>query len=157
MAGGPSGDPGPGLKSWGTPLVIPAADFKTNGSNREAFFHTNSGFIYGEGTTVFLIAPVYLPTGATVVKLAAQVYDNSTGCAYPEVTVWLNRVGAANGTGMETMASMSTTSAQPDIQTISQATVSYPVIDTTRFTYYVGVMMCSASHELHSVVIYYEE
>jgi hypothetical protein len=144
-------------ESWGTPLVISAADFRNNGNDREAFYFSPNGYLTGEGSTVVMIAPVYLPTGATVRTVSAHVYDNSTTCAYPEVTLWLNRVGAGTGTGMETMASASTSGAQSAMRTISDSSISYPVVDTLRYTYYAAVMMCSSAHELHSVVVYYEE
>ena len=150
-------DTGPTTKSWGTPLVISAADFRNNGNDREAFYFSANGYLSGEGSTVVMIAPVYLPSGATVGTLAAHVYDNSTSCSYPEVTLWLNRVGANAGTGMETMASTGTSGAQSSMQTLSTSSISHPLVDALRYTYYVTVMMCSYSHELHSVVIYYSE
>ena len=67
------------------------------------------------------------------------------------------RVGANTGTGMQTMVSVATSSASPSMQTISESAISYPVVDTFRYTYYVTLMMCSAAHELQSVAIYYEE
>lgn len=144
-------------ESWGSPLVISAADFRTNGNDREAFYFSANGYLTGEGSTVVMIAPVYLPDGATVSTFAANVYDNSTSCSYPEVTLWLNRVGAGTGTGMETMASATTSGAQTSMRTITDSSISYPVVDTLRYTYYAAVMMCSSAHELHSVVIDYEE
>jgi hypothetical protein len=40
---------------------------------------------------------------------------------------------------------------------ISAATINHADIDNFMYTYYTMVMLCSAAHELHSVVIYYEE
>ena len=153
MAGTPAGTP----ESWSTPLVISAADFRTNGVNRELFYFSNNGYVTGEGTTVVMIAPVYLPTGSAVRALQAHVYDNSISCAYPEVTVWLNRVGANTGTGNQTLASVSSSGAHSFMQSLTSTSISYEVIDTFRYTYYAVVMLCSASHELHSVAVFYEE
>jgi hypothetical protein len=150
-------DAGPGPESWSTPLVISAADFRNNGNDREAFYFSPNGYIIGEGSIIVMIAPVYLPTGSTVRRVSAHVYDNSTSCAIPDITLWLNRVGAGTGTGMETMASAATSGAQSSMQTISTSSVSHAVVDTLRYTYYAAVMMCSAAHELHSVVIHYQE
>jgi len=55
------------------------------------------------------------------------------------------------------MASISTSGAQSTMRTISETSISHPNIDNFMYTYYTSVMMCSASHELHSVVVYYEE
>ncbi len=148
---------GSGHESWGTPLVISAADFRNNGNDREAFYFSPNGYLTGEGSIVLMIAPVYLPNDATVQTLAAHVYDNSMSCANPNITLWLNRVGAGTGTGMENMASVSTSGATSSMQTISTSSVSHPVVDNLRYTYYAAVMMCSNSHELHSVVIDYQE
>jgi hypothetical protein len=145
------------LKGWRAPLVISAADFRSNGNGREAFYFSSNGYITGEGSIILMIAPVYLPTGATVTKIEAHVYDNSASCANPEITVWLNRVGANVGTGVQTMTSVTTSNASSSMQTISESSISYPVVNTLYYTYYVAAMMCSASHELHSVAIYYEE
>jgi hypothetical protein len=104
-----------------------------------------------------MIAPVYLPNGSTVTSVQASAYDNSSSCSYPDVTVWLNRVGAGTGTGMETMASLTTSSASSYMQIIQSGSVSHATIDTLRYTYFLTVMMCSAAHELHSVIVHYEE
>jgi hypothetical protein len=146
-----------GSKSWGEPLVVSAADFRTNGNHRESFYFSPNGYMTGEGEIVTLIAPVYLPDGATVRNVTAHVYDNSSSCANPEILVWLNRVGANTGTGVQTMASMSTTGAESRMRTVSSSSIAYAEIDTFRYTYYAAVMLCSVAHELHSVVIYYEE
>lgn len=144
-------------ESWTTPLVISAADFRTNGANRESFYFSSNGYITGDGTTVVLIAPVYLPNGSTVRAATAYAYDNTNSCAYPDVTVWLNRVGANTGTGNQTMASMTTSGALSGMQDPGTTSISYAEIDTFRYTYYAVVMLCSGAHELHSVAVFYEE
>jgi hypothetical protein len=151
------GGPGGSDKSWGEPLVISAADFRTNGNSRESFYFSSNGYMTGEGDVVALIAPVYLPGGASVRNITAHVYDNSSTCSTPDILVWLTRVGANTTTGAQTMATMATSGASSSMQTISQSPVSYPNIDNFTYTYYATVMLCSAAHELHSLVVYYEE
>lgn len=144
-------------KSWSTPLVISAADFRTNGYNRESFYFSSNGYMVGEGTTVVLIAPVYLPHGSTVRGLTSYVFDNSTSCGYPEVTVWLNRVGAVAGHEMQTMASVTTSGASGQMQSPHTTSITSAEINTSLYAYYAVVMLCSSAHELHSVAIHYEE
>jgi hypothetical protein len=92
-----------------SPLVIPAAAFKSTGANPGGFFFYAGGDIEGTGSAC-LKAPVYLPDGVTVTSVNASIYDAGTG----DVVVDLRRVNITSG-ATNKMASPATVSNSPVI------------------------------------------
>jgi hypothetical protein len=95
-----------GVRGYGSPLVIPAADFRSQGDNVEDYnFYPSDGSLYEDGgTTVCMQAPVYLPDGATVTGFYGYLYDNTASAS---VDLTLYRVRNQYGTQDE-MAYVST-------------------------------------------------
>jgi hypothetical protein len=138
---------------YGSPLVIPAADFRADG-----FFPDSAHFWFNpgewEGTTATygcLMAPAYLPAGANVYQVWASVVDND---AIDNVTVILSRVDNYSGIH-DTMATIATAGITTTIQSLSAGAITYPVISYPNYSYYATTCLHSASTKLYSVRIWY--
>ena len=106
-----------------SPLVIPTADFSSDGGDPDGFFFSFAGgYINGDGSAC-LKAPAYLPKEATVTAVYASLYDNADGT----VTVNLRRVNRSTG-ATSVMAGVSTSSGSTSIQQRSDTSISYPEI-----------------------------
>jgi len=135
-----------------SPLVIPAADFSSDGSDPDGFFFSFSGgYVNGDGTAC-LKAPAYLPKGAHVTSVYASLYDNASG----NVTVNLRRVNRSTG-ATNVMAAASTSSNSTSIQNRSDTSINYPDVSYPTYAYYVTTSLYHANHRVYSVRIYYTE
>ncbi len=138
-----------------SPLVITAADFSDDGFDPDSvFFSFGGGYFAGNAANYgCLIAPAYLPAGATVTDMFVSVFDNDSARA---IAVTLRRVDNFTGTG-GTMATATTTAsgAFNGVQTISSSTITNPVIAYPDYSYYVTACLGSASIRLYSVRLYY--
>jgi hypothetical protein len=133
-----------------SPLVIPAADFSSDGDDPDGFFFNFAGgYINGDGSAC-LKAPAYLPKGATISSVYASLYDNASG----DVTVNLRRVNRSTG-ATNKMATVSTTSNSTNIQQRSDISINYPTVSYPTYAYYVTTCLSYANHRIYSVRIYY--
>jgi hypothetical protein len=137
------------LSNDGSPLVIPAAAFSSDGSDPDGFFFNFAGYLDGNGTAC-LKAPAYLPDGVTVTDLYASLYDNSTS----DIFVTLRRVDVSSGTS-DNLAEVSSTSASSSIQSRQDNTINYADVSYPLYAYYVTTCLNSVDHRLYSVRIYY--
>lgn len=138
----------------GSPLVTPAAAFVADGFDPATHFFSFGGFVRGTtGSQGYgcLVAPAYLPSGATVTHLLATVYDNDPG---RPVTIELRRVDNFSGT-TSTMASASTSGASTAVVTISDSTIANPLVDYPSFSYYFTTCLGSDLLRLYSAHLYY--
>jgi hypothetical protein len=146
-----------GVKSWQTPLVIPAAGFVSNGVDPEGHYFHAGGYLNGEGYDNRMVAPVYLPDGATVREIQAMVYDNTDSCGtIPNVGAGLHRVSFNDGTASD-MAYTITSGHSSSPQVISDSSISGATIDNDLYAYWVHLDFCSMSHRIYAVVVYYTE
>ncbi len=138
--------------SSGSPLVISAADFSSDGGFPDGyFFDFETGYLEGD-TFACLKAPAYLPHGVTVDYVGASLYDNATG----RVTVNLKRVDVVSG-AVNTMATLGTPWASTDIQSVGDNDIDYEEISYPAYAYFLTICLSSAEHRLYSVRIYYTE
>ena len=134
-----------------SPLVIPAAAFRSDGNDPDGFFFDFAGgYMNGDGTAC-LKAAVYLPQGAIVQGVYASVYDNAAG----NVMVNLRRVDRSTGAS-DVMASLGTTTDGTSIQHVSDETIGFPEVRYPAYAYYATTCLNYADHRLYSVRIYYE-
>jgi hypothetical protein len=137
-----------------SPLVIPGADFRSDGLYPDQiFFSFWSGFLRGGGIGVCVMAPAYLPNGVTVYDTYASVYDNEPA---DSITLYLLRVDNYAGT-VDIMATLATTAAfaSTNIATINGYPVSYPVVSYPTYSYYAVGCLHSSNIRLYSFRIYY--
>lgn len=146
----------PAAPRYTSPLVISAADFRSDGLAPEGYmFWFSTGAIYGEGVSqTCLMAPAYLPNGATVTDMFISAYDNN---ASYDVNVSLWRVDNYAGTGAQVMASIITSAASTAIQTPGTSSITYPEVSYPTHSYFVTTCLSQNDVRLYSVRIYYTE
>lgn len=132
-----------------SPLVIPAAAFspRTWGETFSFLGYTRGG--YG-----CVMAPAYLPDGATVEDVYASVYDNDGGGS---VRIRMHRADNFDGT-TDQMAYLATTGPGPvaAIQVVNDDTINEPEVSYPLYSYYVTTCLDSNDIRLYSVRIYYD-
>ena len=138
----------------GSPLIVPAADFRSDGYDPASmWFSFWGGYLRGGNMNTCMMAPAYLPNGATVYDIYASVVDNDAAA-----NVWINlfRVDNYDGTVVE-MAQMWTDDAyaSPDIVFLEDYPIDYPLVEYPTYSYYLGACMSSSSVELFSVRLWY--
>jgi hypothetical protein len=140
----------------GSPLVVSAAAFTTNGNYDDTyFFHPFNGAMRGKSTTDGCVqAPVYLPQGARVFQIYASILDEDAGA-----DVWVNLMRSDNLAyhDADEMASAHTNGSSGTIQTIFDETISYPDVSYPRYHYWVHMCLPSADTHLYSVRIYFTD
>jgi hypothetical protein len=138
----------------GSPLVIPSADFRSDGYDPSSmFFSFWGGYIQGGNLNTCMMAPAYLPNGATVYDVYPSIVDYAAS-AY----LWINLFRVDNYDGsVEVMAQMWTDDAyaSPDIISLEDYPIDYPVVEYPTYSYYVGTCLRSSSVELYSVRLWY--
>jgi hypothetical protein len=136
-----------------SPLVIPAADFTDDGADPDSlFFPFGGGYFQGDSANYgCLVAPVYLPNGATVTDIFATVYDND---ATYNLSMNLRRVDNFNG-GAITMAAMTTAGTFAGVQVVSESMITEPLVLYPDFSYYITTCLLSGNIRLYSVRLYY--
>lgn len=146
----------PAAPGYTSPLVISAADFSSDGYVPEGFFFSFvSGALNGENIPgTCLMAPAYLPNGATVTDMFITAYDNNASYNVP-VSLW--RVDNYAGTSAQTMASVVTSGASTALQTPGTATITYPDVSYPSYSYFVTTCLSYSEIRLYSVRIYYTE
>jgi hypothetical protein len=138
----------------GSPLMVPAADFRSDGFDPASiWFSFWGGYMRGGNLNTCMMAPAYLPNGATVYDIYASVVDND---AYANVWIDLFRVDNYDGT-VVVMAQMWTDDAYaaPDIVSLEDYPIDYPLVEYPTYSYYLGACMSSSSIELFSVRLWY--
>lgn len=137
------------------PLVIPAADFRSDGTKPDSIFFTFLGG-YMEGNSQnygCVMAPAYLPNGAEVYEVWASARDNS---ASYNLYINLFRIDNSSGT-VNLMASLETTGESANIQFPADLTVDYSSVSYPSYSYYVTTCLSDSSQELYSVRIWFNE
>ena len=138
----------------GSPLIIPGADFRSDGFDPPSmWFSFWGGYLQGGNINTCMMAPAYLPNGATVYDIYASVVDNDASA-----NVWINLYRVDNYDGsVDVMAQMATTDAYaaPDIISLEDYPIDYPLVEYPTYSYYVGTCMSSSSIRSYSVRLWY--
>lgn len=147
---------------YGPPLVIPAADFVSDGNVPNGFrfitldTRNRGGYIRGtNNASTCVIAPVYLPDGATMTNLTATVVDEDS---INRIVITLYR--ANKTTGFPTnLGSVSTTNSynSSDLLSIGTNTITGPTVDNDTYAYFVATCLPAATIQLYSVRISYSQ
>ncbi|MCL7454855.1 MAG: hypothetical protein M8467_17605 [Anaerolineae bacterium] len=140
----------------GSPLVVPAAAFSSDGFDpASTFFYFLGGYMRGAATGPGCVqAPVYLPQPAKMADLYASVYDNDPAAGMA-VTLW--RVNNFTGT-TDVLAQAATTGAfaSTAIVVLVDYTIDFPNVSYPTSAYYLTTCIPNANLRLYSVRIYYE-
>ena len=138
----------------GSPLVIPAADFRSDGFDPGSmFFSFWGGYLRGGNADTCMMAPAYLPNGANVYDIYAGVVDNDAAA-----NVWINLYRVDNYDGsVDVMAQMWTDDAyaSPAIISLEDYPIDYPVVEYPTYSYYLGACESSSNVDLYSVRLWY--
>ncbi len=139
----------------GSPLVVPAAAFASDGFDPDSlFFSFGGGYMTGNAQNYGCVdAPVYLPQSAIVKNMFVSLYDNDASRGMT-ATFWRvdNFTGSVNQLG-----SVSTTAGGADaaIQVLNDNTITFPDIRYPDYSYYVTSCLGSSSLRLYSVRFQY--
>jgi hypothetical protein len=143
------------MAEYGTPLFVPAADFRTDGLYPEAQFYSTAGYWQGDDLGgVYLMAPVWLPHGTDIASVWLFAVDNDNDCSSEDITLWMQRVDNYTG-AVDGMAVISTTGASEDMQTPYELDPTFPIIDYPGYAYWLTVRVCSTDHEVYGAMIIY--
>ena len=97
-----------------------------------------------------MIAPVNLPDGAKVTNLLLAAYDNGP----TDTTAKLMRTDRSENA--DTLVSVKTTGTGPNPREFSSSTVTNPVIDNAKYSYYVLITTSGAGMRLDGIFITYQ-
>jgi len=158
-----------------SPLIIPAAEFEHTGVDdltRSDRFSESYGFVSTVSTTTqtTVMAPVYLPNGATITRFEAAVADlvsynpDGSGCPrwYPDVVVDLksnhyDEVPYPQDSNVVTHASVTSQIDTGFTHITASTSINTPVIDNLNQIYWISVSFCSQFQTFQGVRIHYEE
>lgn len=147
-----------GINALSSVYVLPSADFRSDGADPDGFFFWfGGGHIMGKDdqtSGTCLMAPVYLPAGATITDVYATVVDDSD-----TLRIWMELYRLDNYSGdVVEVAYLETTAgyANPSLVTIYDLTISNPVVSYPSYSYYVGTCIPGSAIKLYDVRIYYE-
>lgn len=145
---------------YGSPMVVPAADFVSDGVNPSGFRFIlldsdgRGGYIRGTiDPDTCLSAPVYLPDGATITNMTATVLDEDS---LNRIVVTLRR--ANKNTGFPTtlaVVSTSTGFTSPNLQDIGTNSITGSGVDNDTYGYYVSTCLPAATIQLYAVRVFY--
>ena len=145
------------IQEYVSPLVIPAADFRNDGYDQDAFMFWfgwggAGGFIEGDNTagSACVMAPAYLPSGASVFQFWVSVVDND---ATYDMYIDLYRVHHYPDGVVDLMGSISTSGASPNIQSLGDNSIANPVI-SYEYAYYVTTCLQNSNTELWECLTY---
>lgn len=118
-------------------LVIPAADFGSdgNGTNSYRFPFASGGYVNRAAGTICIMAPAHLPLGATMTEMYISIYDNG-GTTRP-------------------LANVQTPSTLAGIQNLSTGIAGSPMVAYPQYSYCVGIRLYNTAQRLYSARIYY--
>jgi hypothetical protein len=143
----------PGGFDGQSPVNIPAAAFRADGGTNTHYFYTfPGGYMYGTGVSpACVMAPVYLPRGAVIDRVYANVVDND---ATPDWSMQFRRVDALSGTNI-VLASFSTTTHGTMIQNPGATVTANNAVPSQYFSYYLATCL-TTNERLYGVRVYYD-
>lgn len=137
----------------GNVLVIPVADFRSDGSQpSSSFFSFADGNIRGTPAEYGCVtAPAYLPQGGLVYQFWASVIDND---ADYNIYISLRRVN--NYSGVSTvMAEVGSSGADTAIDSLNDYSIVEPNVVYPDYSYYITTCLTTANMIIDSVRIWY--
>jgi hypothetical protein len=137
-----------------SPLVIPGADFRSDGFDPSSiWFSFWGGYEQGGNVNSCMMAPAYLPNGATVYDIYASVVDNIA-----TASLWIDLYRVDNYLGsVDVMAQMwtDTAYASSSIISLEDYPIDFPLVEYPTYSYYVGACLESVSTKLYSVRLWF--
>lgn len=137
-----------------SPLMIPAAAFATTGFTPDSYAFNTYGFIAGTSSFGCLRAPVYLPDGATVWRLAASMVDMSSTDDMSLSLVRTSNTAYSSATEMARVTTNGNT-ADPIPNWYMDSSVSAPNVSYPEYGYYVHVCLPDYDFQVYQVRIDY--
>jgi len=136
-----------------SPLVIPAAAFRSDGILPDSFFFPfGGGYLQGDSQNYgCVVAEVPLPSGVVVRRMSVSLYDND---ALFNVGVRLRRVSNFNGSG-SMMGSVSTFGTSSSVRVLTDPYIVDSFIAYPEFSYHLETCLSSGNIRLYSVQLYY--
>ena len=142
---------GSGPEGFSSPTVVSGADFRSDGLNLDSYFVLfTGGYLFGSDSGC-LMAPVYVPDGATISEIYGSVYDND---ATYDVSVNFKRVDNYNGT-VASLATMSSTGQNTSVQSISDLAITNPLVVYPTYSYYLTTCLNTSNQRLYNFRIYW--
>ena len=138
-----------GVQNYTSPLVISAADFRSDGGvpNSSMFWFLQGSIEGNANGNGCIMAPVYLPNNAEVYQMWASMVDNEAS-----YTTYVDFRRVDNYTGaMTTLAHVETTVDSPSVVNIGDNTITEPVIQYPDFSYYITTCVSNPLNKILSV------
>lgn len=128
------------LKEFSTPLVIPGADWRTDGTDPDGYyFWWGNGGITGTASTYpCIMAPVYFPQGETANGFYVTFVDND---ATHDMSVSLRQLNHYTGT-MTLISTLSSSGQSANPQNVSE---SVTFTSSSSYTYYLTSCLPASS------------
>lgn len=143
----------PEAQAYGSPLVVPAAEFAYSGLGSTYRFELTQGYVRGGPGCG--MAPLYLPNRVRVTEVWASLYDND-GAADRDTWVYVYRLNHFTG-ATQLMAFLSTAGRAPwtGIASVADITIDYAKIDHVNYSYYAYGCVQSANTRIYSLRLFY--
>jgi hypothetical protein len=143
----------PAAQAYGSPLVIPAAEFAYAGLGTTYRLELTQGYVRGGPGCG--MAPLYLPGGARVTAVWSSMVDND-GATGQDAWVYVYRLNHFSG-ATQLMAFISTAGYTPSTAIITPAdlVIDYARVDHLNYSYYAYGCVQSANTRLYSLRVFY--
>ena len=140
---------------YSSPLVVPAADFRSDGDDpATTLLSFSGGYIAGTlSGSGCVIAPAYLPKDAVINTLQISAYDTDGS---NQVAVSLRRVDNYSG-AVTLLATASTSGSDASIVTPSVAVTANNTVAYPTYAYYLTTCLQTESLRLYAVSISYTQ
>jgi len=143
----------PQAQAYGSPLIVPAAEFAYSGLGTAYQFVLTQGYVVGGPGCG--MAPLYLPDRARVTEVWASLYDNDAG---PDRDAWLYVYRVNHFTGAtQVMAFLSTAGRSPwdGVISVADTGIDYAKVDHLNYGYYAYGCVQSANTRIYSLRLFY--
>ena len=144
----------PQAQAYGSPWIVPAAEFAYSGLGTSYQFILTQGYVVGGPGCG--MAPLYLPNRARVTEVWASLYDNDAA-ADRDAWLYVYRVNHFTGQA-QLMAFLSTAGRSPwdGIISVADTVVNYARVDHLNYGYYAYGCVQSANTRIYSLRLFYE-
>lgn len=143
----------PQAQAYGSPLIVPAAEFAYSGLGTDYGFMLTQGYVVGGPGCG--MAPLYLPNRARLTEVWASLYDND---AAPDRDAWLYVYRVNHFTGAtQLMAFLSTAGRTPwdGIISVADTGIDYAKVDHLNYGYYAYGCVQSPNTRIYSLRLFY--
>jgi hypothetical protein len=143
----------PEAQAYGSPLVVPAAEFAYSGLGSTYRFELTQGYVRGGPGCG--MAPLYLPNRTRVTEVWASLYDNDPAA---DRDAWAYVYRLSHFTGVtQLMAFISSAGYSPSGGIIAPAdtVIDYAKVDHLNYAYYAYGCVQSANTRIYSLRVFY--